>query len=104
MREARWSRVKDDADNKRTRGSILRAAISSASNERTSRLRERAALFKLTAAPGTEHRQSILRLCGGSSATRFIFFGSVAVSNGTHRTFCGSGTSKPPSPPAKIEN
>ena len=52
MHEARWSRAKVDADNRRTGGSIFRAAISSARNERTSRLWARAALFEHAAAPG----------------------------------------------------
>ena len=52
MHEARWRRAKDDADKRRTRGSIFRAAISSARNERTSRLWARAALFEHAAAPG----------------------------------------------------
>jgi len=52
MHEARWSRAKDDADKRRTRGSIFRAAISSARNERTSRLWARAAPFEHAAAPG----------------------------------------------------
>jgi len=52
MHEARWSRAKDDADKRRTRGSIFRAPISSARNERTSRLWARAALFEHAAAPG----------------------------------------------------
>jgi len=38
MREARWSRAKVDAENRRTGGNIFPAAISSARNERTSRL------------------------------------------------------------------
>ena len=52
MHEARWSRAKVDADNGKTRGSIFRAAISSARNERTSRLWARAALFEPAVAPG----------------------------------------------------
>ena len=52
MHEARWSRAKVDADNRRTGVSIFRAAISSARNERASRLWARAALFKHAAAPG----------------------------------------------------
>ena len=51
MHEAGWSREKNDADNRRTRGSILRAAISNASNGRTSRLWTRAALFEHAVAP-----------------------------------------------------
>jgi hypothetical protein len=51
MHEARWNREKNDADNKRTRASILRAAISNASNERTSRQWARAALSEHTVAP-----------------------------------------------------
>ena len=52
MHEAKWSRAKVDADNRRTGGSTFRAAISSARNERTSRLWARAALFEHAAAPG----------------------------------------------------
>ena len=48
MQEARRSRAKVDAENGRTGDSIFRAAISSASNESTSRLWDRAALFKLS--------------------------------------------------------
>ena len=51
MHAARWSRAKVDAENGRTGGSIFRAAISSARNERTSRLWARAALFEHAAAP-----------------------------------------------------
>ena len=51
MHAARWSRAKVDADNRRTGGSIFRAAISSARNERTSRLWARAALFEHAVAP-----------------------------------------------------
>ena len=51
MREAKWSRAEVDADN-RTVGSIFRAAISSARNERTSRLWAGAALFEPAVAPG----------------------------------------------------
>ena len=51
MHEARWNRAKEDADNRRTRASILRAAISNASNERTSRQWARAALFEHAVAP-----------------------------------------------------
>ena len=52
MHEAKWSRAKIDADNRRTRGSTFRAAISSARNKRTSRLWARAALFEHAAVPG----------------------------------------------------
>ena len=51
MHEAKWSRSKVDADNRRTGVSTFRAAISNASNERTSRLWARAALFEHAAAP-----------------------------------------------------
>ena len=51
MHEARWNRAKDDAGNRRTRASILRAAISNASNERTSRQWVRVALFEHAVAP-----------------------------------------------------
>ena len=51
MHEARWSRAKVDADNRRTGGSIFRAATSSARNERTSRLWARAVLLEAAAAP-----------------------------------------------------
>ena len=78
MHEARWSREKDDADNRRTRGSILRAAISNASNERTSRLWARAALFEHAVAPEqaraapVEHSALPRRLGGHqSSISRF---------------------------------
>ena len=51
LHEARWSGEKDDADSRRTRGSVLRAAILSASNESTSCLWARAALFGQAVAP-----------------------------------------------------
>ena len=51
MHEAKWNREKDEADNRRTRGSILRAAFSKASNERTSRLYARAVLFEHVVVP-----------------------------------------------------
>ena len=51
MHDAKRSRAKVDADKRRTGGSIFRAAISSARNERTSRLWARAALFEHAAAP-----------------------------------------------------
>ena len=51
MHEARWYREKKDADNRRTRASILRAAISNASNERTSQQWAREALFGHDVAP-----------------------------------------------------
>ena len=54
MHEARWNREKDDADNRRTRASILRAAISNASNERTSPQWARAALFEHAVAMAPE--------------------------------------------------
>ena len=79
MHEARWSRAKDDADKRRTRGSIFRAAISSARNERTSRLWARAALC------GSRAR---------SSGPRRAFCGSRAGSSGTRRAFCGSGEAR----------
>ena len=51
MHEARWNRAKNDAGNQRTRARILRAAISNASNERTSRQWTRTALFEHAVAP-----------------------------------------------------
>ena len=51
MHEAKWNREKDDTDNKRTRASILRTAISNASNERTSRQWARGELFEHAVAP-----------------------------------------------------
>ena len=50
MHEAWWNREKNDVDNRRTRASILRAAISNASNKRTLRQWARAALFEHTVA------------------------------------------------------
>ena len=52
MHEAKRSRAKMDAENRRTGGSIFRAAISSARNGRTSRLWARAALFEPVVATG----------------------------------------------------
>ena len=89
MHEAKLSRAKVEADN-RTGGSIFRAAISSASNQRTSRLWARAALFEPLGWLKL-HPSSILRFRGGSSGTRRAFCGSGADSSGTHRAFCGSG-------------
>ena len=90
MHEAKRSRAKADAENGRTGDSIFRAAISSASNERTSRLWARAALFEPLGWLEL-HPSSILRFRGGSSGTRRAFCGSGADSSGTHRAFCGSG-------------
>ena len=50
MHEAKSSRATVVADNRRTRVSTFRAAISNANNERTSRLLARAALFEHAAA------------------------------------------------------
>ena len=68
MHEARWSRAKDDADKRRTRGSIFRAAISSARNERTSRLWARAALFEHAAAPGQARAAPVERSAASGQA------------------------------------
>ena len=93
MHEARWNREKDDADNRRTRASILRAAISKASNERTSRQWARAPLFEHAVAPEQARAApvSILHFRGGSKGTSRAFRGSGADSSGTCRAFCGSG-------------
>ena len=55
-----WNREKDDAGNGRTRASILRAAISNASNERSSRQWARAALFEHAVAP-EEAREALVK-------------------------------------------
>ena len=107
MHEAKWSRAKVDADTRRTGGSTFRAAISSARNERTSRLWARATLFEHAAAPGQaraapveysappgrleRHPSSILRFGADSSGIRRAFCGSGADSISTFRVFCGSG-------------
>ena len=68
MHEARWSRAKDDADKRRTRGSIFRAAISSARNGRTSRLWARAAPFEHAAAPGQARAAPVERSAASGQA------------------------------------
>ena len=87
MHEAKWNREKDDADNRRSRTSILRAAISNASNERerhfSSMLWRQSRLERF--------RSSILHFRGGSKGTSWAFRRSGADSNGTCRAFCGSG-------------
>ena len=107
MHEARWNRVKDDAGNRRTRASILRAAISNASNERTSRQWARAALFEHAVASEEaraaliEH-SALLRCRGGhqSSISRFRIgferhLSSILRLRGTlerpFRASCGAG-------------
>jgi len=90
MREARWSRAKVDAENRRTGGNIFRAAISSARNERTSRLwpvehsaapgQARAAPVEHSAAPG-QTRAAPVEHSAAPGAT----------SSGTFRVICGSG-------------
>ena len=86
MHEAKWNREKDDADNRRSRTSILRAAISNASNERerhfSSMLWRQSRLERF--------RSSILHFRGGSKGTSWAFRRSGADSNGTCRAFCGS--------------
>ena len=67
MHEARWSRAKDDADKRRTRGSIFRAAISSARNERTARLWARAALLE-PVAPGQARAAPVERSAASGQA------------------------------------
>ena len=107
MHEARWNRAKDDAGNRRTRASILRAAISNASNERTSRQWVRAALFEHAVAPEearaapVEH-SALPRWRGGhqSSISRFRnrferHLSSILRLRGTlgrpFRASCGAG-------------
>ena len=84
MHEARWRRVKDDADKRRTGGSIFRAAISNARNERTSRLWARAALFEYAAARAASVEHSAVP--GQTRAAPVEH--SAAL--GTCRVFCGS--------------
>ena len=81
MHEARWSRAKDDADKRRTGGSIFRAAIANARNERTSRLWARAALFEHAAAPGQARAAAVEQ-------------SAAPGSSGTRRAFCGSGEAR----------
>ena len=95
MHEARWSRAKDDADKRRTRGSIFRAAISSARNERTSRLWARAALFEHAAAPG-QARAAPVEYSAAPGQARAAISSHLRPRAGLERPFrtiCGSGPS-----------
>ena len=105
--EARGYRAKDDADNRRTRASILRAVITKANNERTSRQWARMALFEPVVAPEearaapVEH-SALPRWLGGhqSSISRFQnkfeqHLSSILRLRGTlerpFRASCGAG-------------
>ena len=90
MHEAQRSRATIDAENKRTGDSIFRAAISSASSERTSRLWARADFFEplgATRAEPLEHSAALGWLERHLSSTQH----PGAESNGTHRAFCVFG-------------
>ena len=78
MHEAWWSRAKNDADKRRTRGSSFRAATSSARNERTSRLWARAALLEHAAAPG-QARAAPVEHSAAPGQTRAAHFEYSAV-------------------------
>jgi hypothetical protein len=93
MHEARWSREKYDADNRRTRGSILRAAMSNASHERTSRVWARASLFETAAAISSQLRlrarleRPFRANCGSGPRSS----GHFARQLQSFRANCGSG-------------
>ena len=81
MHEARWSRAKDDADKRRTRGQHF----SSGHFERKKRTR-------LTAVGSSGTFRACCGSRAGSSGPRRAFCGSG--SSGTRRAFCGSGEAR----------
>ena len=92
MHEAKQSRVKVDAENKRTGDSNFRAAISSARNERTSRLWAGATLLKHCAIPG--QTQTAIEHSPGDTSSALFEYSAVLGRGGLERPFrasCGSG-------------